>query len=168
MIPQRNIQHRHGFTLVELTTSLAITAILMLGLASVLLIGSKAVPSGTEQIHTEAACANMLEDIAEDLALASGLTLVSPQEITLGVADRDGDGSKDQITYAYDSDAGTIKRTWNSDDAVTILSDVSAFAVSLKTSDGKASLALVELTSTATTTPSQSIRVELYNDPEVR
>jgi len=168
MNSSRTLSRRGGFTLVELITSLVITSILMLGLSSVMLIGSKAVPSGTEQIHAEAACARVLEDMADDLTLAWGITLASKQDIIIGVLDRDGDGGKDQIRYTYDSDAATIKKTWNSEKPVTVLSNVSAFSVTLTTSDGTGSAALIELSMSSITSPAQNTRVELYNYPEVR
>lgn len=168
MNSSRTLSRRGGFTLVELITSLVVTSILMLGLSSVLLVGSKAVPSGNEQIHAEAACASVLEDMAGDLMLATGITLASKQDIIIGVPDRDGDGSKDQIRYTFDSDAETIKRTWNSNEAVTVLSNVSAFSVTLTTSGGSASAALIDVSVTSITSPTQNTRVELYNYPEVR
>lgn len=159
---------RRAFTLVELVTSLAITSILMLGLSSVMLVGSKAVPTGTEQIHAEAACADALEKFASDAALAIGVSLVTSEKLVFVVPDRDGDASNDQISYIIEDSSSVLKRGWNAETPSTLLSGLDSASFTLISSDGKASAVILSISNPALKTANHSLRVELYNNPAVK
>jgi prepilin-type N-terminal cleavage/methylation domain-containing protein len=159
---------RRGFSLVELVSSLAITSILMLGLSSVMLIGSKAVPTGTEQIHAEAACNDAIEKFAHDATLAIGVSLVTSEKLVFVVPDRDGDASNDQVSYILENSSTVLKRGWNAETPSTLLSGLDSASFKLFTSDGKATMVVLTISNPALKTPNHTLRVELYNNPAVK
>ena len=113
-----------GHTLVELVAALAITGVLVLGVASAMLVASKAVDPASPLRNTQAA-AEATARIAEELRFATGFTQRAARAVTFTVADRDGDGSEETIGYSWSNTAGDpLMRQYNGGTAVPVLSDV--------------------------------------------
>ncbi len=95
---------RRGFTLVELVSSLFVSSVVIVALASSIGLASRALPDGSRPTQTAVSVQRALDLIANDARFATTLTIVNEGEISLETPDRDGDGVSDIITYRW---AGT-------------------------------------------------------------
>jgi len=121
------LRTRPGHTLVELVTALGVTGILLLGVASAMLIASKAADPESPLRNTHAGAATLAR-IAEDLRFATGFTRRGSRAVTFTVADRDGDGAEETIKYSWSNTNGDpLLRQANGGAAVPILDDVHHF-----------------------------------------
>ncbi len=160
--------HRYGLTYIELVTSLAISTILLLGLSSAVLIGSKAIPTGTEQIHAEANVKQAIDLLAYDLELATGLSSVTPKSFVLAVPDRDGDTAAEAIGYEFDLDSNTLYRKWNGDTREVLLENVIGMTIAFRVQNARAYSVSVEMSVDGIANETQFFQVDLFNAPEVR
>ena len=154
-----------AFTLIETIVAVSISGVLLLSLGSVIIVASRAVPTGQETVVTAAAVERGialiqadLED-AIDLASNSGVFLI-------GVPDRNGDGKDDVIRYSLDG-SGSLSRGQNGADAVAVLRDIKNFSLDMSERSGR--VTAVQLNLEMNASPSRrSIRVRLLNSPEMR
>lgn len=128
-ISRSSLPQRRGLTLVELATSMAITAILMGGLASTILVATRALDSGTGPAAKASEAADVLNVITADLNVALSYTEWTDQVVTFTVPDRDGDEVPDTLRYAWSGTPGDpLTRQCGAGPVVTIAEDVQDFA----------------------------------------
>lgn len=154
-----------GFTLIETIVAVSISGVLLLSLGSVIIVASRAVPTGQETVVTAAAVERGIALIQADLEDA--IDLASNSDVFLiGVPDRNGDGKDDVIRYSLDG-SGSLSRSQNGADAVTVLRDIKDFSLDLSERSGRVTAVRLDLEMNAS--PSRrSIRVRLLNTPEKR
>jgi len=122
-------RRQRGFTLIELVVSLSITAVLMTGIASALVIASHAIPD--PQSNAWAATPNAmlaLDTVAADLMVAQTISEKTPAAVTFTVADRDNNALPETIRYAWAGTAGDpITRQLNNGTVTNLLDSADYF-----------------------------------------
>lgn len=120
---------RRGFTLVEMVLSLAIASVIVTSLGSVIILASRALPAaggGNAAMGTGLA----MSQLASELRYAMAISSATPNEITFTVADRDGDGEEETISYQWAGAGAPLTRKYNGGSAVTLHSSVHSFEAS--------------------------------------
>lgn len=97
---------RHGFTLIELVVSVSILSVLMGGLASAMVIATKAMDGGATGTARSVRASHVLARVSEDLSFALSFSERTPTAATFEVPDRDKNGSPEVIRYAWSGVAG--------------------------------------------------------------
>lgn len=117
-----------GVTLLELVTCLAISAVLVGGLASSVYLSTKGLETLTSPTNTAIDTSAALNQFTADVRLATGFTERTSTAVTFTVPDRTGDGWPDTIRYAWAGAGSPLTRTVNGlpNPAATILDNVSA------------------------------------------
>lgn len=106
-----------GFTLVEVVTAAALAAVVLLALQSSVLLASRALPKDGGS-RPAADCHTTVQRIGNDLAYATEITKQTATAVAFEVADRDGDGVDDRVSYEWSGASGSpVLRTFNSADA---------------------------------------------------
>ncbi|MBI4717859.1 MAG: hypothetical protein HY763_08660 [Planctomycetes bacterium] len=119
-----------GYTLVELSLSMAATALIMTGLASAMVLTTRAIPTGKTAVEAQTQAFHAAEEIAADLYCARSFTVRTALAAEFTVADRTGDASPDTIRYEWSGVAGApVMRRFNNDAATEFLSDVREFSL---------------------------------------
>lgn len=124
---------RRAHTLVEMTASIAILAILMAGLGSAMVVASRALDASETQTSPAVRVGDSrraLDRLASDLSLATGLLEKAPGAITFTVPDRTSDGLPDQLRYAWSGAAGTpLTLAINGGTAAPLVDNVKSFVL---------------------------------------
>lgn len=122
---------RRALTLAELTVSMAVSVVLLGGLASALVISSHAMPDGDSLARGLLDGATAAEQIAADLLCARSFTEVSSTAVEFTVADRNhGPDGPETIRYAWSQTAGDpLTRQYNGGAPANILDGVNEFAL---------------------------------------
>lgn len=154
-----------GFTLIETLVAVSVSGILLLSLGSVVVLASRAIPTGRETVITagvvERGISLMQADLEEAIDFAS-----NSGTIVIGVPDRNADGVGEVVKYTLDG-SGTLFRSQNGAPGVVILSQIKGFSVNLDERDNRIRAVRIELEMNAT--PShRSVRAVLLNNPEKR
>ncbi|MCO6438800.1 MAG: prepilin-type N-terminal cleavage/methylation domain-containing protein [Phycisphaerae bacterium] len=102
----RKSKRSSAFTLVEVITALAIMTILTTGLASALVLATRALPETDSPLRCQVRTADALDLIAEELASAIQVLARSDHGITFLAPDRNGDGVPEKIVYAWSGTPG--------------------------------------------------------------
>jgi prepilin-type N-terminal cleavage/methylation domain-containing protein len=97
---------RRAFTLIELTLTLGVMAMLMAGLASAVVLASRALPDPNRPSSDVLEQSSVVDRIAGDLQYARYITERGAHAVTFTVADRNGDGSPECLRYAWSGTAG--------------------------------------------------------------
>lgn len=97
---------RRGHTLLELVTSMAVTAVVMGGMMSVLIIAGRAVNLDVGQGARAAETGLALRRVAADMQHARDITELTPQAITVQVPDRTGNATPETVRYAWSGTPG--------------------------------------------------------------
>jgi prepilin-type N-terminal cleavage/methylation domain-containing protein len=120
------LTERRGFTLVEMTISLGIIAILMVSLGTVVALAGRAVTSSTSGSTAASATARTAVDmITSDLQIALTITEQTSNAVTFTVPARGADVSPEKIRYAWDGVSGhPLTRAYNNGAAVSIADNV--------------------------------------------
>jgi prepilin-type N-terminal cleavage/methylation domain-containing protein len=124
---------RGGFTLMELLLSAAILAVLSVAMGSAVMIASRAIGhrSPDSSAARSVSAAEAVEQIRSDLRTAMSFTERQPRAVTFTVPDRDGDGVKETIRYAWAGASGApLMRVYNGSPPETLAQDVRAFDLS--------------------------------------
>ena len=125
-----NRRSRDGYTLVELIVSVALSSLLMVGLGSALLVGTRALDDGNT-VRNRSEGAEVLSDVLRDLRLAKSFTEKTQTAVTFTVPDRDGDTFPETIRYSWAGGAGDpLLYKYNAELATPIAADVHNFDVS--------------------------------------
>jgi len=120
-----------GHTLIEMVAALAIVGILMLGIASAVLMASRAVDPQNPQLARRAA-AEAVERLVRDLQFATDFHARSSTSVRFVVPDRrrDGDTAPETIRYAWSGTAGDpLTRVYNGSDPAVVIDDVHEFTL---------------------------------------
>ena len=125
MSPAREAESRsRGFSLVEAVLSLAVASILLVGMGAALTMTVSAADRGND-VNTRAMSAMEAADrITADVNEAQAVTERTNRSITVRVSDRDGDGTDDEVRYAFDATKGWLTRELNGGTAEVILRGV--------------------------------------------
>jgi prepilin-type N-terminal cleavage/methylation domain-containing protein len=116
-----------GFTLIELVTTLGIAAVLFLALGDAVYISTRALPSKTDAMQASVPAAQAIDQIAGEIESAMYISQMTGTSISFTVADRDGDGLPERITYSWSGVAGDpLVRTFNGT-AWTVVDTVMSF-----------------------------------------
>jgi Tfp pilus assembly protein FimT len=119
---------RLAYTLAELLVSLAAASILLTGLASTVVVASRALPADGQLTSQVTLQSEVLDQLAADLQYARYVTERTAHTITFVVRDRNGDGSSERIRYAWSGTAGDpLTRQYNGGSAATVLENVQQF-----------------------------------------
>lgn len=120
--------HRSGYTFIELVVTMASSAILMAGLASVLFISTKAITPDATATQDANRSSLALVQLTADLRLALDFTERTARAVTFTVPDRNSDGQPETLRYSWSGTSGhPLLYRYNSTAAVTLLADVRAF-----------------------------------------
>lgn len=124
-IARRNTTARDGFTLVEMSVSLAITSVLVVGLASAIIVSSRSLEVASGDARNETNVEQVLQQICDELRIATMLFEVKPGTVAFQVPDRDGDLTPEIIAYNWSGKAGdALYRTYNNGSPAVVASGV--------------------------------------------
>lgn len=119
---------RRGFTLVEVVVSLGVCGLLMAALGSLVMIGSRALPTGATPAERRIAAAAAVDLLTRDLTAATAVTLAGRNAVGLTVADVTGDGVADTVQYAWAATPGApLYRQVNALPPLAVLASVQQF-----------------------------------------
>ncbi|MBV8781638.1 MAG: prepilin-type N-terminal cleavage/methylation domain-containing protein [Phycisphaerae bacterium] len=120
---------RRAFTLVEVIVSCAIVAVILLAVQSSIVLLVKTTPDGKTGPSARIAAAKAMDQFADDIRWATTITKDTPNEITLIVPDRNGDGNSETIDYLWNGVAGgPLYRTFNGA-SISLIGNVQQFAL---------------------------------------
>lgn len=119
-----------AFTLAEMVLSLAIVAVLVGAMTSVLMLSLRAIDDRTNPAGKAVRAAEAADQILADLAVAIEFTERSATSATFTVPDRTGDGLPETIRYVWSGVAGDpLVREFNTDKDTQFLPDVRQFSL---------------------------------------
>lgn len=122
-----------GFSLIEMVAAAVIFSILMLALQSTVMLSAKAMPDNGGSAARLTVESGVLNRIAHDLHYASSVTLGDNRTLRMVVADQDGDGIDETITYQWDGTTGSdLTRTRNGGAASLVASAVRDFSCAMR------------------------------------
>ena len=142
-----------GFTLIELTTSLVIMSILMLGLSGAVMISSHAIPTLTETGLADQAVIDALNELRVDLSRAATIHYspgVTAKILTLTIKSTGTPGEPSAVTYTYNASAHTLRRKTDTQPEIVLISGVDSFAITLTTEGSDARSLLLVLSAQGT------------------
>ena len=117
-----------GFTLVELTVSMTIGAILLGGMASAVLIASHALPGRNTATDAILRASDLVEQIAGELHCAVAFTQRSATMVEITVPDRNKNQAPEAIRYAWSGTPGDpLTRQYNAGPVVNVAEHVQEF-----------------------------------------
>lgn len=120
-----------GLTLVEMVVAVAVTSMVMLGLASAMLIAGRAMPGAGSPTGSCVAAATTVEQMATELQYAVSINQRSANMIEFAVPDRNADDVPEIIRYGWSGTAGApLTRQYNGGTVVNILTDICEFDLS--------------------------------------
>ena len=123
-----------GLTLIEVVLSTAVTAILMAGIASAILLATQALPDDGNTLDGVVNSADVLDQISSELACAVSVPGRTAAGIVFRVADRNGNALPETISYQWSGTAGEpLYRQYNGGNQVAVLEDVRTFELSYET-----------------------------------
>jgi hypothetical protein len=116
-----------AFTIIELLISLSIASFVLMCVASLIGLSTKAIPAEGGVQETALDAGNFLGRLAADAAIAYEVIEHTPEAVTFITPDQDGDASPDKVRYAWTGVAGDpIEREINGTDQTKMLGGVSS------------------------------------------
>lgn len=126
---QRQTCRRRAFTLVELTLGLAVTTLLLGGLASAMVLASRALPQNDSVPIATLNASRCVEDLAGELFSAEAFTERTATSVEFTVPDRNADAIPETIRYSWSGSPGdSLMREYNGVGS-TAIAGVSDFAL---------------------------------------
>ncbi|MFO1065255.1 MAG: hypothetical protein U0892_15425 [Pirellulales bacterium] len=104
-------RRRAGMQLIEMVASLAISAILLTGVASSVYLSQRSVAKAGDQLRLRNRTEFGLQRLQQDLAEAKQVTARTSTSVSLLVPDRNGDGNADSIYYRWNASLGPLERS---------------------------------------------------------
>src|SRR5262245_44273361 len=129
----RHIRRRHrAFTMLEMMVAMVASAVLMVGLGSVMYIARQIAYAPTAAAQ-RAKTADIINLISDELRYATVITQSTSQALEFVVADRNNDGTAEKIRYEWSGTQGDpLRKTVNGGTPVDALASVYAFNVTLQ------------------------------------
>lgn len=122
------LTRRRSYTLAELIVTAGATAVLVGGMASTIVLASRALPENNTALDSVVDASDVMIQITSDLMCANGVNAHTATAIEVTVVDRDNDGSDETIRYEWSGAAGDpLIRSYNGATAVVLLDDVHVF-----------------------------------------
>lgn len=122
---------RRAFTLVELSVSLAIMSIILVGAGAAVTMTVSAADRSDDVNTRLTAAADVVDRVSADVQSAVAVVERTSRAVTVLVPDRNGDQQPELIRYAWSgTGGGVLFRSVNNADAVVILSPVDAMVMS--------------------------------------
>ncbi len=119
---------RRGFTVVEMVLSMAVMTVLLGGIASALVIASRAVPGTATPMSLTVDGYYAAERLASELYAAQTITARSATSVTFKVPDRNADSAPETILYSWSGVPGhPLNRGYNGGSAGAVLDNVYQF-----------------------------------------
>lgn len=113
-VPEQSRRARRAFTLLELAVSVLVIGILMGGMASAVIVASRAMPDRQAELMAGLDAGDVVEQFAGELRCAVSILSAGPQELTFTVPDRNSDGQPEQIQYQWSGTVGDpLRRSYN-------------------------------------------------------
>lgn len=126
----RTQPRRRAFTLLELVFAMVAMTALMGGLASALMLASRAIPDDASPAAVAIDAYYTADQIAGELFCAQSFSERTATAITFTVADRDNDAIAETIRYAWSGTPGNpLTRQYNAATEVAIVDDVREFEI---------------------------------------
>ncbi|MBC8870184.1 MAG: hypothetical protein H8E44_12245 [Planctomycetes bacterium] len=120
---------RKGHSLIELVAAMASSAVLLVGLGSVILIASRG-SDLTGPTSDTIRASELAHELMDEIRYAIFITDRSANMIQFAVADRDADGEPEVIRYEWSGTPGDpLTRTYNHGTADTVAEDVDDFTL---------------------------------------
>lgn len=110
---RRPSPRRRGFTLIELGVSTAITGVLLVSLASVVVVASKVLPSARGPTDSTLAAGLGMDQMLAEIRFATSITESTPTAIAFTVPDRDANGTPETIRYSWGGADQPLVRAYN-------------------------------------------------------
>lgn len=152
-----------GFTLIEMSISIALVGIVSSALMSAFLLALKAIPADNDPGITAARADAAFEFLLADAMLASTASS-SGQKLTMTVPDQTGDAAAETVVYQIDSNQ--LQRVMNSGDPRVLIDGVGKGSFVISAADDRAyRLTVVIVTETGQT---HRAGTEFLARPEVR
>lgn len=121
---------RRAWTLVELLVSVAAATVLVGGMASAVVLASRALPPTAERANASADVALVAGQLAADLTCAVQVSQLTSRRIVFSVPDRTGNGTPETIVYDWSGTAGSALRLSRNGSAyVDLLPNVTDFTL---------------------------------------
>ncbi len=116
-----------AFTLIEVLVSIAIMAVLVTGIASAIVLATRAA-DGAGQPAALADATRVIDQMTAELAVALSFSERTNTAVTFTVPDRDGDEAPETIRYAWSGVPGDpLTRTYKGGEATAVADNVHQF-----------------------------------------
>lgn len=123
------LEHREGYTLIELMVSLSLSAILMIGLSSALTVGLRSAQPNSS-VDGDLKLAKIADKILGELALASTFSNTFENEVEFSMPRGIGGYGMDTIRYQWsDDNTFRLMRSVNNGPLVIVDSDIKRFSL---------------------------------------
>ena len=161
---------RRGFTLVEMVLSMAVMTVLLGGIASAMILASRAVPDLATPLKAMADGYHAADGLASELFAAQTITFRSATVVEFTVADRNADSTAETICYSWNGAAGgPLTRRYNNGTIDTVLENIYQFDLRYDTQSvsGQPKVTVVHITirAGADATSRVDTSVQLLNQP---
>ena len=161
---------RRGFTLVEMVLSMAVMTVLLGGIASAMILASRAMPDVETPLKLMSDGYHAADGLASELFAAQTITFRSATIVEFTVADRNADSNAETIRYAWNGVAGQpLTRRYNNGTIDTLLENIYQFDLRYDTQSvsGQPKVTVVHITIRAGTDATSRVdtSVQLLNQP---
>ncbi len=125
---------RTAFTMIEMLLALALAAVVLSALQSLILIAGRAIPDAQGVQSSTVAAADMLERLTAEVSVAVEVLEVNTSDITFSLNDWTGDSVVETVRYAWSGVPGDpLLRAVNGGAASVLVSSVESFVLSPQT-----------------------------------
>ncbi|MHC5111950.1 MAG: PilW family protein [Planctomycetota bacterium] len=136
--PHNSTALRPAFTLVELTASMAVMSVLMIGMASAMMIASSALPEDDNVTSLRRQAINVMDDLTTELRYTVFVETADPNNIQFHVADRGhGDPADEVINYSWDGNPGSSLQYDYNGSTRTLLASIQDFSLTYQMTIGE-------------------------------
>lgn len=123
--------YRAGYSLIELSVSMAITSVLVVTMGSAVVLSTRAIPGGANPGTASLESGRGAGEIARELRYTLSVIERTAKAIEFTVADRDHDAVAETIRYEWSGTAGDpLTRTYNGGQPFNVVQDVQEFDLS--------------------------------------
>ena len=160
----RKRRRRRAFTLLELLFAMVVMTALMGGLASALMLASRAIPDDASPAAVAIDAYYAADQIAGELFCAQSFSERTATAITFTVADRDNDTVAETIRYAWTGTPGDpLTRQYNGGTVVNIIDSAYEFDLTYEIASisGTPSVVSVEIALRAGAHPSTRVETAI-------